>query len=716
MSGPAPARVRLLTRRELVLAGAVGALAGVAGLWLGFAYGVRKERWRKNVPERGGALAPSSFVAVEADGSVRVFVTKTEMGQGVFTALPMLVAEELDADWARVQPVIPLASRNYGDQATANSSSVRSLWHDLRSAGAAAREMLRAAGGAALGVPVEECHTEAGFVVHAASGRRVGYGALVESARRQPVPAAPRLKQPQEFRLLGRSLPRKDLPAKLDGSARFGLDVRLPGQLFAVVARPPALGGRVLGGDTAAAMAVPGVRHVVAIPQGIAVVATDTWAACRGRAALDAKFADGPHGAVTDATIQQALAAACDGDLAAAEQQGAGAPALAGPGRVLEARYALPFLAHAPMEPINVTAWCRPDRCEIHAPTQSPQELLRTAAQVLGRPEPEVHVHTTFAGGGFGRRVFDAELREVLAIAQQVPAPVQLLWTRDDDLRHDFFRPAAHHRLQCRIDPDGVPVAWRHRIASPSIVAPDAVDPAFVDPVAVEGAVQGPYALPHRSVEYRHVATPVPVGFWRSVGHSHTAFAVECFVDELAELLQRDPAELRLALYAAAPRHRGVLQAVQALASAVPLPADHARGLAVHASFGSYVAMVAEVTARGAGPASAPVVTRVFCAADVGLVVHPDTVQAQLEGGILFGLTAALYGHVRIDRGRVATDSFATCQLLRYSEAPALAVRILDSGEAPGGAGEIGVPPIAPAVANAWSRLRGRRVRELPLR
>ncbi len=698
-----------IRRRDFLLLGG----AGGAGILLGIWYGRRKERWLKRVPERPGVLSPSVFVAVEPDGTVVVWVTKSELGQGVFTVLPMLVAEELDADWAKVRPVQALASLTYGDQLTAVSSSLRSLFVDLRLAGAAAREMLVAAAAATLGVPGAELSTEAGFVTHRPSGRRLAYGALVSRAAGLPVPAAPRLKDAAEFRLIGTSVPRLDLQAKIRGEAIFGLDVRLPGQRFAVVARAPRLGAVLESWDDAQARAVPGVERIVPIASGIAVVARDTWSAMRGREALIVRWSDGPHATVSSAQIRERLAAAAAGPRVDAVVRLEGEAGTAGGqtdggqtagGEQVEASYSLPFLAHAAMEPINATAFVGDGRCEIWAPTQHPGGAQAAACRILGLTEPDVVVHTTFVGGGFGRRVADVEIVEVVEIARQVPFPVQVVWSREDDLRHDFYRPCAEHRLQARIDAGRI-VAWHHRVACPSIAPPGPIGPDY------EGAETVPYRISELRVEWVGIDQPVPIGFWRSVGHSHTAFAVECFVDELALRQERDPVELRRELLPDNPRLVAVIDAAAALAAASPVPAGRARGFACHASFGSYVATVAEV-AEADGQIR---VHRIWCAVDCGAVVHPDVVRSQIEGGIVFGLSAALLQSIEVSGGAVTTDNFTTFGLLRLGQTPKIEISLLASAADAGGVGEIAVPPVAPAVANAVSRLRRIRVRQLPL-
>ncbi len=694
---PGPLQIR---RRDFLLLGG----AGGAGILLGIWYGRRKERWAKQVPERPGALAPSVFLAVEPDGAVVVWVTRAEMGQGVWTALPMIVAEELDADWSKVRPVQALASLGYGSQLTAVSSSVRSLWDELRAAGAAARQMLVQAAADAFAAPIAEFETAAGFVVHAPTGRRLAYERLIARARELPVPEAPVLKDPTTYRLVGTAAPRLDVEAKIAGRAVFGLDVRLPGQRFAVVARSPRPGASLEHCGDAAALAVPGVERVLRIGRGVAVVARDTWSALRGRDALQLRWSRGPHGAVDDGWIRQALDARTAAPLVPVRSDGAGRAGLDGSGERIEATYSLPMLAHAPMEPINATAHVDRGRCEIWAPTQHPMGAKEIGMRICGFAEPDVVVHTTFVGGGFGRRVANVEVEEAVEIARQVPFPVQVVWSRDDDLRHDFYRPCALHHLAARLD-GGRVVAWHHRVLSAPIAPPGPIGPDF------EGAETLPYAIADVAVEWGGIDQPLPIGFWRSVGHSHTAFAIECFVDEVAERLGRDPVELRRGLLAGHPRLLGAIDRVEQLAAAVPSLPDGARGFACHASFGSFVATVVEVGEIGGELRT----NRVFCAVDCGRVVHPDIVRAQIEGGIVFGLSAAWLQRIDVVGGEVANANFPDFPLLRYGQVPKIDVSLIASTADAGGVGEIAVPPVGPAFANAVSRLRGRRVRDLPV-
>lgn len=694
-----------ISRRDVLAWGFVGGLAGASGLLLGYRVGERRERWRKRAPRDPARFRPSVFLGLEPDGTVVVWLTKAELGQGVMTSLPMIVADELDADWNRVRVEQALANLNYGDMSTVTSSSVRSLWEPLREAGATARAMLVAAAAAEWGVAVDTCTTERGMVVHA-DGRRTAYAGLVRAASRLPVPERGRLvyKSASEQRLIGRSLPRLDVPAKLTGTATFGLDVRVPGQVFAVTARASALGGEIRLVDATAARAVPGVIDVITTPFGVAVVADTTWAAMKGRDALELEHT--PATAFDDASVGTALRERVDGPVAVALDVGSN-DEVDDLSPVVE--YQLPFLAHTPMETINCTARVESGRCEVWAATQDPLSAQSEAMDVTGLEAAAVIVHTTFVGGGFGRRVFHPEVREAVWLSARLERPVQSVWSRDDDVRHDFYRPAALHRLRGRLDASGL--RWHHRVISPSILQVDSAD--GLDELAVDGAAQLPYAVSAARVEWTSAQTPVPLGFWRSVGHSHTAFAVESFIDELIVGSGGDPIAGRLQLLADKPRHRAVLERVAVASGWSEAAAEgRHRGVAVHASFGSVVAQVVEVSVHDDKRVT---VHRVVCAVDCGRIVHPDGVVAQIEGGIVFGLTAALQGRITFAEGEVRSSNFDDQPLLRMPQVPAINVELLDGGEVPGGVGEIAVPVIAPALANALAAATGERWRSLPL-
>jgi isoquinoline 1-oxidoreductase beta subunit len=707
--------VRLLrmTRRELLLAGIAGTAALGVGVAGGFRLGRRDERRRRISPPREQPFAPGPFLAIDDTGLVTVWLSKTDIGQGVATTLPMLVVDELGADPGRLRVVQAPADDRYGSQFTAVSTSVRSMFVELRTAGAAAREMLVGAAAEGFGAPAAECRAELGQVLHSPSGRRISFEALVRTAGLRPVPAKPTLKPLGELRYVGKSMPRLDVQAKIDGTARFGIDVRVPGMAFATVARCPTLGGKARSFEVAAAKAVPGVIDVLEIKQGIAVIASHSHAAILGRQALKVEWDRGPNAAWNSKTIDSHLEDRMRKEGAVARRQGKGADDLDGPGRIVRAEYRLPYLAHATMEPMNATADVRADGCTIWAPTQAPIGPRNGAAYRLGIGTDRITVHVTLAGGGFGRRVADDFAMEAVDLSRAARRPVQVLWTREDDLRHDRFRPCSLHRLEARLANDGLPLVWRHRVVTPSILRDDPNFREPVDPVAVEGAKEIPYQIPNLQVEFVRADVPMQIGFWRSVGHSFNAFAVECFLDEIAAASRRDPAALRRALLSGSPRHLAVLNEAVAKAGPPPTAKGSGRGLAVHASYGSYVAMVAEVLARPDGSIQAQ---RFVCAVDCGFAVDPDGVAAQIEGGVAFALSAAFGGRIDFADGAAVQGNFHDYPLLTIGEMPKVEVHLINGAPGGlGGVGEIGVPPTAPALCNAIYAATGRRVRTLPL-
>lgn len=693
------------TRRQLLAAGLGAATIGGAGLVLA----VRRLRGpaRMAVPPRDEPLAPSVYLSIGADDKVRIWLLKAELGQGVMTSLPMIVADELGADWDRVEVVQAVAHPNYWAMLTAVSESVRGSIDDLRHAGAAARTMLVTAAAAEWGVDRAECSTKRGRVV-GPEGRSAPFGAFAEAAGRLAVPARPELKPRSALELIGTSVPRIDIPDKTTGKATFAIDVRRPDLRFAVLARPPGLGATVERFDADAARRVAGVEAVHALPSGVAVIARSTYAAMKGARALNAAFSPSSLGALSSEAIDVRLLEALDEEGKSVLRRGAPS---ASPS--VEALYRTPLLAHATLEPQSSTAHVQADRAEIWAPTQNARELQARAAEWLELPTDRVIVHTTLVGGAFGRRVHQDVAEEAVRLSKAVGHPVQVVFTREDDTRHDFYRPPALHALRGALDATGMPLSWEHRIVSPSILGQ--ADPGYaeVDAVAVEGS-EIPYAIPNVHVRYVNRHFGVPLGFWRSVGHSHNAFAVECFLDELAREKGQDPVELRRRLLKEQPRHLGVLELCAKKAGwKKPVEAGRARGVAVHASYGSWVAQIAEVSLSKGNRVR---VHRVVAAVDAGWIIHPDTVKAQIEGGIIFGLTAALYGEITLEDGSVQQSNFHDYPLLRFDETPDIEVHLVESSEPPGGVGEIGVPPIAPAVANAVATLTGEPVRALPIR
>jgi isoquinoline 1-oxidoreductase beta subunit len=702
-----------VSRREFFQTAGVAGAGLVIGFYLPTRRGIA-------APAAAGPFAPNAWLRIDPDESVLVMVDRSEMGQGVATALPMLLAEELEADWSKITIEFAPADKAYinpmfGMQGTGGSTSVRAAWIPLRQAGAAARDMLVSAAAQIWGVDKSECRAAQGAVVHTPSKRRLTYGRLVEQASVLPVPHDVPLKDPKDWKIVGTRVRRLDTPLKVDGSAQFGIDVKVPGMLVAVIARCPVFGGKAASFDATQAKAVPGVRHVVQISTGVAVVADGYWPANKGRGALEITWDEGPNAGVSSASIARLFAQRAEQPGAVARHDGDPEPAVAGAASKLDAVYEAPFLAHATMEPMNCTAHVRADGVDIWAPTQFQTGVQQLGAGIGGVPPDKVRVHTTYLGGGFGRRFELDFITEALECSKAVGAPVKVIWSREDDIGHAQYRPACYHRLQAGLDPSGQPVAWSHRLVAPSIMArlfPQTVKNGL-DEEAVEGGVGMPYTIPNVHVDYVLTDTGIPVGFWRSVNNSFNAFAVESFIDELAHAAKQDPYEYRRALLGKAPRHLGVLNLAASKAGwGTALPAGRARGIAVYKSFESYVAQVVEVSVAPDGRAR---VHRVVCAVDCGPVVNPGIVEAQMGSGIVFGLTAALYGEITIDRGRVQQSNFHDYPMVRIAEMPKIEVYIVPSTDSQGGVGEPGTPPIAPAVCNAIFAATGKRIRKLPI-
>jgi isoquinoline 1-oxidoreductase beta subunit len=647
---------------------------------------------------------PNPWMRVNADGTVTVVIDRAEMGQGVVTSLATLVAEELEVELAQVRTEFAPADPRYanpllGAQVTGSSTSIRAAWLPLRQAAAAAREALVAAAAARWGVAASACRTERGEVVDDATGRRLGYAAVAAAAKPPAAKPAAGLKPRERFRLIGKPVPRLDIPLHVTGKSVFGSDVSVPGMLVAVVARGPAFGARVRRYDDARARTVAGVKAVVAIDSGVAVVADRVWPALRGRDLLDIDWDRGPNATLTDADIERRFREAAGRRGSPARNDGDAEAALRNAATRLDADYFTPFLAHATMEPMNCTAEVRADHCDVWVGTQAQTRAQQVAADAAGLPTAAVRIHSTFLGGGFGRRLNQDFVREAVQVSKAVGAPVQVVWTRSDDLRHDFYRPANFTRFGAGLDGSGRVIAWSQRTVGP--------------PMA-QGGIDIPYAIPNLRTEQVAEDPVIPSGPWRSVGASQNGFVVESFVDELAHAAGQDPLAFRLALLAKAPRHRRVLElAAEQSGWGTPLPAGRRRGVAVYFSFGSWVAEVAEVSLSEDKRVR---VHRVVAAIDCGTVVNPDTVKYQIEGAIVYGLTAALQGEITLRGGGVVEDGFADYPLLTMAEMPEVEVHLVASDEPPGGVGEPGLPPIAPAVANALFAATGRRLRRLPLK
>ena len=708
-----------MSRRDFLK---TGTLAG-GGLLLGFYTPILSSRAQALAAEASAPYDPNAFLRITPDNVVTIMVNKSEMGQGVYTSMPMLVAEELECDWSKVRvepaPVEPVYNNPAtGIQMTGGSMSVRTEWERLRQVGAAAREMLIAAAAATWKVDKASCRAENGTVVDA-SGKTLTYGQLAEQAASLPVPEKVTLKDPSAFKIIGKPTRRIDTPEKINGKAIFGFDVTRPGMLTALVARSPVFGGRVKSFKSEKATAVPGVREVVQIESGIAVVADNFWSAKKGRDALDIVWDEGPVSALSTEAMREQYAKMAKTPGTMARKDGDPEKAIASAAKRVEAEYEVPYLAHASMEPLNCFVDLSADRCEIWTGTQFQTVDRDNAARIAGLKPEQVKVHTTFLGGGFGRRANPHSDFVVMGVqvAKAVKKPVKVVWTREDDMKGGYYRPMWYSRLAAGLDTGGNVIGWRHTIVGQSIMAGSPFEQRMVkdniDATSVEGAQDTPYEIPNILVDLHSPKIGVPVQWWRSVGHSHTAFVVESFMDELAHAAGKDPYEFRRALLAKHPRHRGVLDlAAEKAAWGAPLPAGRSRGIAVHSSFGSFVAQVAEASVSPAGEVR---VHRVVCAVDCGRTVNPATIEAQVESAIVFGLSAALHSAITLKNGRVEQSNFHDYRVLRMNEMPVVEVHIVPSTEPPSGIGEPGTPPIAPAVANAIFAATGKRIRRLPI-
>ncbi|MDQ6801306.1 MAG: molybdopterin-dependent oxidoreductase [Acidobacteriota bacterium] len=689
---------------------------------------------RSAVASDSKSYALGAFLEIGTDGTVTIYVPQTEMGQGVRTALPMLIAEELDADWDRVRIKQADLDKKYGDQGTGGSGSVSGRFMPLRKAGATARAMLVAAAAARWGVDPKECSVTKGVITHGT--KRLTFGEVAEAAAKLPVPAEVALKDPAKFTIIGQKVHRIDTPDIASGKAIFGSDVRVPGMLYAVVLRSPVFGGKVASFDDTKAKAMAGVKHVVKIDavgvtlpwSGVAVVADSTWKAIQGRNALEVKWDEGPHAAENSADLQKAMQAGMSGPPTERfRNHGDFDAALSAAAKIVEAEYEVPFLAHATMEPQNATASVGADAAEVWAPTQFPDPLAKAAAGMLKIKPENVKVHVTLAGGGFGRRINNDYALEAVLISKEVGAPVHVHWTREDDMTHDFYRPPGRYKLTGGLDANGKLVAYKHRVASPTVRAyyrgPKAADLAEARTLDVFEIV------PNSRGEFVIVDCGVPRGWWRSVGAAANTFVLQSFYDELAHAAGKDAIDFQLTLLGdglvipstdadekdfpfRGDRMKNVIATVRDRSGwGKPLPAGHAHGFATVYDSLTYCAEVAEVSIAKDGT---PRVHRVTAAIDCGLAVNPDGIAAQVEGGIAFGLSAALYGEITLKNGRVEQSNFHDYPVLRIDQMPAVETHIIPSTALPTGTGEPPVPPIAPAVANAIFALTGKRVRKLP--
>ena len=714
------------SRRDFLKAG----VAAGAGLTIALYLPGRLSSSRKRaIPP----LGPNAWIAIDSDGTVTLALDRTEMGQGILTSLAMILAEELDADWSQVTvaPVVDNPAAWPRTLSTAASRSVRDSYDMLRNAAAAAREMLVAAAAEQWVVDTSTCRTQQGFVVHAPSGRKLGYGSLVPRAKLLDIPEHPRLKDPREFKLIGHPIKRLDTPSKVDGTATYGIDVRVPGMLYASIERSPVFGGKVRRLDATGTKNTPGVRHVVSLEglgqrkrkgwnwrtyteSGVAVLADGYWQAVTGRRALKVEWDGGINATLNSEQMTARFASLAERPGKKARREGDAGRALTRVGKRVEAIYEVPLLHHATMEPMNCTADVRQDGCDIWAPTQKQTHAQALAAEITGLPKDRIRIHTPLTGGGFGRRQENDYVAEAVRLSQMVGRPVQVIWSREDDVQHGFYRPPVYNKLAAGIDDSGRLVAWTHRIVGLSIM-----DWKYgsvqrgIDRWLVEKAADLPYRIPNIQVDQVIADFPVPRGFWRSTGASHNVYVTECFFDEVARAAGRDPYEMRRELLQEHPRQRAVLDlAAEKAGWGKPLPRGHFQGIASVHYAEAFVAKVAEVSVDAQGK---PRVHRIVCAVDCGPVVNPDTVAAQMEGGVAFGLTAVLYGQITIADGGVRESNFHDYPLLRMSEMPVVETHILQSNAEIGAIGDPAVPAVAPAVCNAIFAATGTPVRRLPI-
>jgi isoquinoline 1-oxidoreductase beta subunit len=703
-----------LSRRLFLVA---GASAG-GGMMIGWSFDSAHAE-----VEHGPPVAPSAYIHIDRGGAVTIVSPMCEMGQGTYTSLPMLVAEELDVDMSKVSVGhAPPSDALYGNpkiggaQITGGSTSVRAFYLPLRKTGAAAREMLIKAAANLWGVDSKSLTTEPGFVVDSANARRLSYGELAERAATLAVPADVALKDPSKFRIIGSPAKRLDVKGKVDGSAVFGLDVKIPNMKIATVAASPVFGGKLASFNESAAMNVPGVLKVVRLDNALAVVGEHYWAAKQGLAAASPVFDDGPNAAITTADVVAALAKASERPGGVAKNDGDATSVLATAAHKIEAIYEAPFLAHATMEPMNCTASVSTDGCDIWVGTQIPVNSQKAVAAALGLKTEQVRLHNHLLGGGFGRRLESDSTVQAALIAKQLDHPVKVVWSREEDIQHDMYRPYYYDRIAAALDENGMPIAWSHRIVGSSIMARWA-PPLYkdnIDPDGVDGAIDMPYAIPNKRVEFIREEPPgIPTAFWRGVGPTHNVYVVESFIDELAAVAKKDPVEFRRSLLTQNPRALHCLNRAAELSGwGKPLGERRGRGVSVQNTFGSYMSQVAEITVSKTGEVH---VDRVIVVVDTGVVVNPDTVVAQMQSGVIFGISAVLWGDITLEHGRVQQSNFNDYRVMRINEAPTIEVEIVKSSEDPGGIGEPGTSCLAPAVLNAVFAVTGVRLRKTPI-
>jgi len=651
------------------------------------------------------------WIRIAPDGSTTLIVPSSEMGQGVNTSLSMILAEELEADWQSVKTETAPVNSKYinpesnSGQMTAGSSSVKGFWNPLRKAGAAVRLMLQKAAAQKWEIPIEECVAKSGYIYRKNSSQKLSYGELAEAAGKIDIPSDPPLKNSKDYNLVGKSIKRIDIPSKTNGSAQFGIDVRLPEMMYATIRQSPVFGGEVLSYDEDAAKSIRGVKKVTLIPNGIAVIADNTWRAKRGMEVLNLKFHGGKTIGLESQQVQKELLKALDDEGKTKIEAN----------QVLDLEYEVPFLAHAPLEPMNCTANVTDNFCEVWVPTQSQGGCMDAAKEITELDEEQIQIHTTYLGGGFGRRGETDFVKQSLILAKALGKPIKVTWMREEDMQHDFYRPASMSRFQIGLNKDGFPISWNNQLASPSILKRFFAPMAWfnIDPLSTEGADEIPYAIEDFNIDYSEVDSGVPVGFWHSVGSSFNAFFTESAIDEAAHLAQQDQFDYRMKLLSGKPRFQKVLEKVMRESKwGRILPKGHGLGISIHKTRGSIAGAVIEVSTDVNGMLN---LNKAWIAIDCGKVINPNTVRAQMEGGFTFGLSATLGEEITLKDGRVEQSNFHDYSILRLKGSPEISVEIIESGNEIGGVGEVAVPLAAPALTNAIFSSSGRRIRSLPL-
>ena len=651
------------------------------------------------------------WIRIAPDGSTTLIVPSSEMGQGVNTSLSMILAEELEADWQSVKTETAPVNSKYinpesnSGQMTAGSSSVKGFWNPLRKAGAAVRLMLQKAAAQKWEIPIEECVAKSGYIYRKNSSQKLSYGELAEAAGKIDIPSDPPLKNSKDYNLVGKSIKRIDIPSKTNGSAQFGIDVRLPEMMYATIRQSPVFGGEVLSYDEDAAKSIRGVKKVILIPNGIAVIADNTWRAKRGMEVLNLKFHGGKTIGLESQQVQKELLKALDDEGKTKIEAN----------QVLDLEYEVPFLAHAPLEPMNCTANVTENFCEVWVPTQSQGGCMDAAKEITELDEEQIQIHTTYLGGGFGRRGETDFVKQSLILAKALGKPIKVTWMREEDMQHDFYRPASMSRFQIGLNKDGFPISWNNQLASPSILKRFFAPMAWfnIDPLSTEGADEIPYAIEDFNIDYSEVDSGVPVGFWHSVGSSFNAFFTESAIDEAAHLAQQDQFDYRMKLLSGKPRFQKVLEKVMRESKwGRILPKGHGLGISIHKTRGSIAGAVIEVSTDVNGMLN---LNKAWIAIDCGKVINPNTVRAQMEGGFTFGLSATLGEEITLKDGRVEQSNFHDYSILRLKGSPEISVEIIESGNEIGGVGEVAVPLAAPALTNAIFSSSGRRIRSLPL-